>query len=100
MINPLTKCSFALSLLVGALTLTGCAHGPCACTKPHAAMAPAVKAPGEAVVGDRSTCPVSGEEFTVTASSPTAVVDGKTYYFCCPGCDKKFTASPATYLKK
>jgi len=29
-----------------------------------------LKAPGEAQIGDRSTCPVSGEEFVVTAESP------------------------------
>lgn len=58
------------------------------------------KAPGEATIGDKSTCLVSNEEFLVTDSSPKAEHEGKTYYFCCPGCDSKFKADPAKYLKK
>lgn len=57
------------------------------------------KAPGEAKMGDQTTCPVTGEAFTVTEASPKAEVDGKTYYFCCAGCDQKFKADPAKYLK-
>lgn len=59
-----------------------------------------LKAPGEAQVGDRSTCPVSGEEFVVTAESPKVEHEGKTYYMCCPGCAKKFQAEPAKYINK
>lgn len=59
-----------------------------------------LKAPGEASVGDRSTCLVSKEEFTVTAASPKVEHQGKTYYFCCSGCDTKFTKDPAKYLGK
>ncbi len=58
----------------------------------------AVKAPGEAKVGDRTRCPVSGEEFVVTESSPKAEYNGKTYYFCCGGCDTKFKADPQKFL--
>lgn len=65
---------------------------------PSAAAAAPFKAPGEARVGDRTRCPVSGEEFVVTASSPSAEYDGKTYYFCCPGCDAKFKADPKKFL--
>ncbi len=57
-----------------------------------------IKAPGDAKVGDKTLCPVSKEEFTVTASSPKAEHDGKTYYFCCPGCDAKFKADPQKFL--
>ena len=56
--------------------------------------------PGEAVVGDTTTCLASGETFVVTAESPKATHEGKTYYFCCPGCEKKFAADPASYLAK
>ena len=56
--------------------------------------------PGDAVVGDTTTCLASGETFVVTAESPKATHEGKTYYFCCPGCEKKFSADPATYLAK
>lgn len=59
-----------------------------------------IKAPGEAKVGDTTKCPISGEEFVVEATSPKAEVDGKTYYFCCAGCKKKFEADPAKYTKK
>jgi YHS domain-containing protein len=65
-----------------------------------AAAKPALKAPGEAGVGDRTSCPVSGEEFVVTASSPKVEYQGKTYYFCCGGCDGKFQANPQKYLSK
>lgn len=58
-----------------------------------------VKKPGDAKVGEKTTCPVSGEEFVVTADSPKADHNGKTYYFCCPGCDKKFKADPAKFMK-
>ena len=103
MTTSLTKLSFAALALFGAIALEGCAqqHGAnCACDKPAAAAPAGLKAPGEATIGDKSTCPVSGEEFTINASSPKTVVDGKTYYFCCPGCDKKFAANPAAFLKK
>lgn len=59
-----------------------------------------IKPPGEAQPGDTSTCPVSGEEFEVTASSPHVEHEGKTYYFCCPGCEKKFKENPQKFLNK
>ena len=58
----------------------------------------APKAPGDAKVGDATTCPVSKEAFTVTESSPKTEYQGKTYYFCCGGCDKKFIANPKQYV--
>lgn len=57
-----------------------------------------VKKPGEAKVGDKSTCTVSGEEFVVAADSPSAEYEGKTYYFCCPPCVGKFKADPKKYV--
>lgn len=60
----------------------------------------AVKKNGEAQVGDRTNCMVSGEEFVVTAESPKVEHDGKTYYLCCPGCAKSFKANPAKYIDK
>ncbi len=56
-------------------------------------------APGNAKVGDKTTCPISGEEFVVDANSPHTEHEGKTYYFCCPGCKKKFESDPAKYTK-
>jgi YHS domain-containing protein len=40
-------------------------------------------------------CPVMGEK--VNAKARTVSYDGKTYGFCCNGCDKKFKANPAKY---
>ena len=59
-----------------------------------------VKAPGEANVGDTTKCPVSGEEFVVEATSPKVEHGGKTYYFCCSGCQKKFQSNPDQFLNK
>jgi Cu+-exporting ATPase len=59
----------------------------------------AARPPGEARVGDRTTCPVSGEEFIVSATSPKTEIGGKTYYFCCADCAKRFEAEPAKFLK-
>lgn len=54
--------------------------------------------PGAAVVGDQTTCPVSGETFTVTETSPQVQSNGRTYYFCCPGCDSRFQENPESFL--
>jgi YHS domain-containing protein len=59
-----------------------------------------LKAPGDAAVGDRTTCPISGETFVVTANSPKVEFEGKTYFMCCPGCEEKFKADPQKYLTK
>ncbi len=53
---------------------------------------------GDAHVGDRTNCPVSGEEFVVSATSPSVVHEGKTYYMCCPGCSARFSANPQQYI--
>ena len=55
-------------------------------------------APDEAKIGDKTTCLVSKHTFTVSADSPTVEHEGKTYFFCCPGCDEKFMQDPAKYL--
>lgn len=53
---------------------------------------------GDAHVGDRTNCPVSGEEFVVSESSPSVVHEGKTYYMCCPGCAGRFRANPQQFI--
>jgi YHS domain-containing protein len=58
---------------------------------------PVVK-PGEAKLGDTSTCPVSGETFVVAADSPSVQYGGKTYYFCCEDCIDDFQKDPARYV--
>lgn len=96
-------------LLLGSL-LVACGGAASSTAPPAAPSAPAaeaasptssdLKAPGNAKVGDRTRCPVSGEEFVVTNDSPHAEYQGKTYYFCCPHCPQKFQADPAKYLGK
>lgn len=85
-----------VSLLVF-LLLTACAAShPVA---PVAQTSPLV-APGQAHLGDRTSCLVSGEEFTVTDASPKVAYGGTTYYFCCAGCDRDFAADPERFLRK
>lgn len=67
---------------------------------PASAEAAGLKAPGVATIGDRTICPTSGEEFTVTSASPKVEYQGRTYYFCCGGCDAKFAQDPQKYLRK
>ncbi len=92
--------SFSLSLL--SVAACGGAPAPASPAGEAAKSAPAtnVKQPGDAKIGDTTTCPVSGEEFVVDASSPKVEHAGKTYFMCCGGCKKKFEADPAKYLKK
>lgn len=59
-----------------------------------------VKAPGDAQVGDTTTCPVTGEQFVVKAESAFSEFEGKKYYFCCPGCKGAFEKDPAKFTKK
>ena len=92
---------FAVMLALSSLAVA-CGGTTPAPTSP-AAVAPAsatIKPIGEARVGDTSRCPVSGEEFVVAADSPRVDHEGKTYYFCCGGCAKKFGAEPGKFLNK
>lgn len=41
-------------------------------------------------------CPVKGEP--VDPKAPTYTYKGKTYGFCCKGCDTKFKADPEKYI--
>lgn len=89
-------------VILGATAACGGAAVPTPATPavPGAPAAGDLKAPGEAKVGDKTKCPVSGEEFTVEEGSQKVEHDGKTYYFCCGGCKKKFEADPAKFTKK
>ena len=84
-----------------ALTATACggagaqAKNESCCDDKAAALAESGAAP---VAGpDEAVCPVSGEKFKPDANTKTAQYKGKTVYFCCPGCDKKFAENPAKY---
>lgn len=99
---------FAAILLTSSLVACGGAASPAVApatpatpsTTPTPGMSSELKAPGDAKIGDRTRCPVSGEEFTVKDDSPHTEYQGKTYYFCCPHCVQKFEADPSRYLGK
>ena len=55
---------------------------------------------GKDEVGRKAVCPVSGEAFTITGKTVSASYKGQRYYFCCPGCDKKFAEAPEKYVNK
>ena len=74
--------------VVAALNLAGCG----AAQQQSAATASAEPLP------ESATCPVMKSTFKPDASTTHAEYKGKTYYFCCPGCDKKFAANPESYI--
>jgi Cu+-exporting ATPase len=43
--------------------------------------------------------PVCGMSVDPAQAKATAEHQGRTYYFCCPGCARKFTAEPQKYLQ-
>jgi YHS domain-containing protein len=112
----LSLCTFVCVLALASVSLFACGGNqapyaaPSSPSSPSSPAAPsaagaaapkgAAKEAGDAKVGDTTRCPVSGEEFTVEASSPKVEHDGKTYYFCCAGCKKKFEADPSKFTKK
>lgn len=42
--------------------------------------------------------PVCGMEIAVSAAQHSAEIDGRTYYFCCPGCRGRFVKNPQRFL--
>lgn len=87
---------FSVLLLLALSTTSTAFVSGCGGGATPAAQGP-IKAPGEATIGDRSSCPVSGEAFTISASSPKVEHNGKTYYFCCAGCAEKFKENPGKW---
>lgn len=49
---------------------------------------------------EKVVCPVSGETMLKSEAKASAVYEGKTYYFCCPGCKEKFLKDPKAYIAK
>jgi YHS domain-containing protein len=98
------KSILLLCSLFFAVACGGAAAPPPATPSPDTAGAAAssqpLVAPGEAKVGDRTKCPVSGNEFVVKEDSPHAEHNGKTYYFCCPDCPKAFAENPEKFVTK
>jgi YHS domain-containing protein len=50
--------------------------------------------------GTIAKCPVSGEVFTVKASTERSEHGGKHYAFCCPDCKPDFDKDPAKYTQR
>jgi Cu+-exporting ATPase len=78
---------------------------PPAATPPAApASAPAAAVPAafdqKPAVGATAKCPVSGETFTIEASTLHTEYNGKHYAFCCGECKPKFEADPAKFAAK
>lgn len=46
------------------------------------------------------TCAVSGKEIMKSDATGSTEYKGKTYYFCCPDCEKKFKENPEKYTQK
>lgn len=44
-------------------------------------------------LGKEAICPVTKKSFKISKDTPAIDFQGKTYYFCCPGCLDKFMAS-------
>jgi xanthine dehydrogenase accessory factor len=42
--------------------------------------------------------PVCGMTVAIGSDTPTAVYEGTTYWFCCPGCRARFVEDPAAFL--
>lgn len=53
--------------------------------------------PEEKVIGTEVICPVTGNQFTITESTPVVEYQEKKYYFCCTGCDAEFIKEPKKY---
>ena len=51
-------------------------------------------------IGKKAVCPVTKEEFKVTAETPSVSYKGKVYYFCCGDCPPAFRADPEKYAAK
>ena len=51
-----------------------------------------------ATAGITEKDPVCGMSVDPTKAAAVVVHEGKSYYFCCPGCAEKFKADPAKYL--
>lgn len=51
-------------------------------------------------VGTKASCPISGEEFTIAASTAHSEYKGRHVYFCCPGCKARFDKDPEKYLSR
>ncbi|MFC2157809.1 YHS domain-containing protein [Acidobacteriota bacterium] len=56
------------------------------------------QAHGEETNGKNTICPVMGNPIKDYEKAPKVEYNGKTYYFCCAGCDAKFKEDPEKYI--
>jgi xanthine dehydrogenase accessory factor len=54
--------------------------------------------PGEEAALAEAADPVCGMTVAVAGAREVAVYEGRTYYFCCPGCRGRFERNPAQYV--
>ena len=83
--------------ILTALALSGfmLAAAPSVQAKPATDKAAETKAPLKVFAspqkeGTKATCPVTGEQFTITKDTLHVEHKGKHVYFCCPGCKTAF----------
>jgi YHS domain-containing protein len=90
--RALVLCCLAAPLL-GACSKKSDTQAP----MPAAAAAKVAGSPTKLAVGQKAQCPVTGEEFVVTATTAQVEQNGKYYAFCCPDCAPTFQKNPAKY---
>ena len=104
---------FALACTMTMLPLAGCgksapsvaaapaavAVAPAAAATPVAAAASSAE-PALIAVGTKMKCPVSGDEFTVSAKTTQVVYQNKRYAFCCDDCRPEFDKNPTKFAAK
>jgi len=91
--------ALALVCLVAPLGCSKKSPAPAATTPEPAGPAKVEGSATPLAVGAKAHCPVTGEEFTVTASTKQLQHDGKYYGFCCPDCAPAFEKNPSKYVK-
>jgi Cu(I)/Ag(I) efflux system membrane fusion protein len=50
-------------------------------------------------IGIEAICPVTKNKFKVDKETKAIDYKGRTYYFCCPGCDTEFIKEPEKYIR-
>lgn len=51
------------------------------------------------MIGAEVVCPVSGDRFHVSETTPVVEHQGKKFYFCCPDCELEFKKDPEKYIE-
>jgi YHS domain-containing protein len=51
------------------------------------------------MIGAEVVCPVSGDRFLVSETTPVVEYKGTKYYLCCPECELEFKKDPEKYIE-